>query len=112
MRIRPDAPRQGRKPDLDRHETARAARREFAALLVRLKDECGIERKKVAEMLGVTPQAVSRAAAEAVNDRPTLAPDPGWRATLAPKLDELGIRARQIAAGLAQPPGSSDEREQ
>lgn len=85
---------------MERHEAARVARREFSAVLDRVKAECGIERQKVAEILGVSAPLLSRMAAEEVRDRPTLAPPDDWRAQLAAGLDTLGKQAQTIAASI------------
>lgn len=85
---------------MERHAQAKAARLEFAAFLNELKEKGGIERQKVAELMGVPAPTLSRMAAEEVKDRPTFAPPPDWRATLAVKLRALGQAVVAIADGM------------
>ncbi len=85
---------------MERHAAARAARLEFAAFLNRLREVAGIERQKVAELMGVPPSTVSRMAAERVKDRPTLAPPANWREMLAPALRRVGGELQDLADAL------------
>lgn len=86
---------------MERHASAQAARQDLGRVLERLKTEFGIERQKVAELLGVPPPMLSRMSADEVRDRPTFAPPPDWRDTLAVKLDRLGKGLAEFArAGL------------
>ena len=101
----PSAPvpeKRGRPADVERHEQARVERLEFAAYLDRLKAECGIERKKVAELMAIGPDQLSKLSAAEVKRQPTLAPSPDALAALAVKLEGIAGNASSIASDLAR----------
>ncbi len=94
---------------MERHDEARAARQEFGAFLDQVKREAGIERRFIAEMMGMPAPTLSRMAADEVRDRPTFAPPANWRVLLAPHLRALGAKLAAIAdalepAAAEQPP--------
>ncbi len=84
---------------MQQHAAALEARREFARTLALLKRECGIERQQVAQILGTTPQELSRLVSDAPSGRPALMPAAGWRDILAAGLRALGEKAAGIAGG-------------